>query len=161
MEDKVANIIIGHAQLDESLVLLIGSHFCDDVEGVKWHQFDSLVLSKLSYRERVDIACKIKNWPDNERRKLKSSLVRAGEIRNVVAHDISYAYGALVLALHNKPDLDTLYGEFGMIMDELESFIDDVHAEYKNSLDRVNYDSTVVYSAAGGEADSCLPVQAS
>lgn len=134
-EEKLANIIVGHAQVDETMSLMILDHFFDVSEDAKRKQFENFILIKMGNREKISVLKHINIDDPATTQKLVKQLVEIGEIRNKVAHDTAHTAGLLVRGLVKKKSLDELYQEFSLIMDDLESFIDDVYSSHNNSLD--------------------------
>jgi len=135
-EEKIANIIVGHSQIDEALGLFILGHFFkitkDKNNKTERLQFESFILSKVGNREKIEAVYEIMGEPKDK--VFKKSLMRLAEIRNSVAHDTMYASGKLVANMSGRPDLDSLYSEFTEIMTRFEEFIESVHTGYMNDL---------------------------
>lgn len=128
-EDKLANIIVSVSLLDEVISLRLLNRFLRITDT---HQnekdrviFDKEILSKLTFREKVDVVSKILK-DDGERKNLKSAMIRIGEIRNLVAHNT----GMLGL----PKDIGKMYEEFDMLMIELERFIELTYSQFQSQM---------------------------
>lgn len=135
-EEKIANIIVGHSQVDEALGLYILDHFAkispEMHNQVLRIQFETLVLSKLSNRQKIDTICKIS---DNIKlKKMKPNFIRLAEIRNSVAHDTMYAYGKLIANMQSNHDLGEVYNDFVVNYAKIAWFLEDVYSSHNNDL---------------------------
>lgn len=128
-EDKLANIIVSVSLLDEVISLRLVNHFLritDTQQNEKDRViFDKEILSKLTFREKVDVVSKVLK-DDGKRKSLKSATIRAGEIRNLVAHNTGM-FGL-------PKDIGKMYEEFDILMIELEWFIESTHSELQNQM---------------------------
>lgn len=129
-EDKLANIIVSVSLLDEVMTLKLTNHFLkiNDTKKNKEDRdiFEKTILSKLSFREKSEIVCRILE-NQNDRKLFKKYLFRAGEIRNQVAHNTG---------LFGMPkDIEKVYNEFDALMIELETFIESTYFEFQHDMD--------------------------
>lgn len=129
-EDKLANIIVSASLLDEVISLKLVNHFLKIIDTERNEKdrviFEKEILSKLTFREKVDVLGSTL-VDDDERKKLKSALIKAGEIRNTVAHNT----GMLGL----PRDIAKMYKEFDLLMISLEGFIESTYSDFQGQMD--------------------------
>lgn len=133
-EDKLANIMVSTSLLEEILSLWLTNYFLK-VNDTKKNEkdrdvFEKLVLSKLSFRQKSEIVCKIQGDKSGIK-DLKTSLFRVGEIRNKVAHNTGW--------LGVPDNLEKTYADFDALMKKLESFIELTYSEFQNDMDYAYY----------------------
>lgn len=129
-EDKLANIMVSTSLLDEVLSLWLTNYFLrinDSEKNEKDREFfEKLVLSKLSFRQKSEIICKIL-YNESDVKKIKTNLFRIGEIRNEAAHNTGW------LGMPNS--IKDTYKDFDTLMKELESFIELTYSEFQHDMD--------------------------